>query len=318
MGGFIGKIKKVPLRNLWKKEDKDFTRWLEENIDYLNDILEFDISIESREEKVGPFRVDLYGEDNFGNKVIIENQLEKTDHDHLGKVLTYLINLEAKTAIWISSNPTDEHTKVIEWFNEVTPDNILFYLIKLEAIEIEGQPVAAPLFTIVKGPSIQAKQLGAEKKEFAQRHVLRKKFWTELLERSKGKTKICANVSPGTDHWLSTGIGKAGIVLSYLITNKYAGCELCFARGKSEYKEENVNKTWFDQLFKCKEEIERDFGASLNWKRLDDKWSSKIICEYQGLTLKDEDKWAEIQDEMIAAMIRFEKVFKARVRNLKA
>ena len=95
----IGKIKKVPLRELWKKEDKDFTKWLEENIDYLNDIIDFDISIESREENVGPFRVDLYGEDNNGNKVIIENQLEKTDHTHLGQIITYLTNLEAKTAI---------------------------------------------------------------------------------------------------------------------------------------------------------------------------------------------------------------------------
>jgi hypothetical protein len=193
MNGQIGKIKKVALRNLWKKEDKDFTSWLEENIDYLNDILDFEVSIEKREERVGPFRVDLYGEDNNGNKVIIENQLEKTNHDHLGKVLTYLINLEAQIAIWISSDPTEEHIKVIDWLNEVTPENILFYLIKLEAIQIEGQPMAAPLFTIVKGPSIEAKQLGAEKKEFAQRHVLRKKFWEQLLERSNCKTTICSN-----------------------------------------------------------------------------------------------------------------------------
>ena len=89
----IGKIKKVPLRELWKKEDKDFTEWLETEIDYLNEILDIDITIESREEKVGPFKVDLYGEDNYGNKVIIENQLEKTDHDHLGNIQTYMINL---------------------------------------------------------------------------------------------------------------------------------------------------------------------------------------------------------------------------------
>ncbi len=84
MSDSIQKIKRVPLRELWRKEDKDFTKWLEEHIDFLNDAIGFDISIESREEKVGPFKVDLYGEDNFGNKVIIENQLEKSDHNHLG------------------------------------------------------------------------------------------------------------------------------------------------------------------------------------------------------------------------------------------
>ena len=93
----IGKIHKVPLREIWRREDKDFSAWLEENIDYLNDIFEFDIVVESREEPVGPFRVDLWGEDSFGQRVIIENQLEKTDHDHLGKIVTYLTNLQGKS-----------------------------------------------------------------------------------------------------------------------------------------------------------------------------------------------------------------------------
>lgn len=92
----ICRIKKVPLRELWRKKDKDFTCWLEENIDFLNDVLDFELSVLSREEPVGPFNVDLFAEDNFGNKVVIENQLEKTDHDHLGKIITYLTNLQVK------------------------------------------------------------------------------------------------------------------------------------------------------------------------------------------------------------------------------
>jgi predicted metal-dependent hydrolase len=107
----IGKIRKVPLREIWRREDSDFSAWLEENIDYLNDIFEFDISVESREEAVGPFRVDLWGEDNFGQRVIIENQLERTDHDHLGKVITYLTNLGANRAVWIAKEPRKEHIR---------------------------------------------------------------------------------------------------------------------------------------------------------------------------------------------------------------
>jgi hypothetical protein len=312
----IGKIKKVPLRNLWKKEDKDFTRWLEENIDYLNDILDFEISIESSEEWVGPFRVDLYGEDNNGRKVIIENQLEKTDHDHLGKLLTYLVNLEAKVAIWISSDPVEEHVAVIDWLNEVAPEDMLFYLIKIEAIQIEGQPMAAPLFTIVKGPTVEAKKLGSEKKEFAQRHILRKKFWEQLLERSKEKTRLFSNVSPPTDHWMSTGIGKSGFSLSYLITNKYAGCELYLSRGKVDGDDTNFNKIWFDELYEHKDEIEKEFGEPLDWQRLNEKWASRIACHYQGLTLHDEKHWPEIQGRMIDAMIRMEKVFSKYVKQL--
>jgi len=311
----IGKIKKVCLRELWKKEDKDFTRWLEENIEYLNEVLDFDITIESREEKVGPFNVDLYGEDNLGNKVIIENQLEKTDHDHLGKVLTYLINLEANTAIWITSNPREEHAKTIEWLNEFTPDDVSFYLIKVEAIKIESQPIAAPLFSIVKGPSSESKQIGEEKKQHAQRHILRKEFWTQLLEKVRDKTKMYANVSPGIYHWLGTGAGKSGIGYSFIITNKYAGCEIYLDRGK-EYEEPNINKIRFDKLIKHKEEIEKDLGFKLNWERLDERRASKISYSFEGVGIREKDKWDELQESMIDKMISLEAVFRKYIKEM--
>lgn len=311
----IGKIKKVSLRELWQKEDKDFTRWLEENIEYLNEVLDIDISIESREEKIGPFKVDLFGEDNFGKKVIIENQLEKTDHDHLGKIITYLTNLEANTAIWITSKPTEEHIKSIEWLNEITPDDIAFYLIKIEAIKIESQPLAAPLFTVVKGPSRESKQIGAEKKEYAQRYILRKEFWIQLLEKAKEKTKLHANVSPSIYSWIGTGAGKSGIGYNYVITNKYASCEIYLDRGK-EFEEPNINKIRFDELFKHRDEIEKEFGGKLNWERLEDRRASRISVHFEGIGLKDKDKWDELQEKMIETMIRLEKAFRKYIRQL--
>ena len=216
----ISKLKKVPLRMLWKKEDRNFTRWLEKNIDFLNDVLDFDISIERREKSVGPFNVDLYGEDNFGNKVIVENQLEKTDHEHLGKVITYLTNLDANIAVWISKNPSQQHIKAVDWLNEVSPDNIAFYLVKVEAIQIEGQSAYAPLFTVIKEPSKEARQIGLEKKEYAERHVLRKEFWTNLLEKANSKTKLFSAISPNIYHWVGTGAGKSGISYNFILTNK--------------------------------------------------------------------------------------------------
>jgi len=311
----IGKIKKVPLREIWKKEDKDFTRWLEEHIDYLNDILDFDLGIESREKNVGPFKVDLYAEDDLGNKVIIENQLKKTDHDHLGKIITYLTNLEAKTAIWIASKPTEEHTKAIEWLNETTPDDISFYLIRIEAIRIESQPSVAPLFTVVKGPTTESKQRGQERKEYAQRHILRKDFWTQLLEKAKEKTNLHSNVSPCIYSWIGTGAGKSGIGYNYVITNKYADCEIYLDRGK-EFEEPNINKARFDQLYKYKEEIEKEFGGELNWDRLDNRRASRISVKFEGVGLKDEDKWDDLQNKMIDIMIRLEKAFRKYIKQL--
>lgn len=311
----IGKIKKVSLRELWEKEDRDFTKWLEENIEYLNEVLDIDISIESREEKVGPFKVDLFGVDNFGKKVIIENQLEKTDHDHLGKIITYLTNIEANTAVWITSKPTVEHVKSIEWLNEITPDDVAFYLIKIEAIKIESQELAAPLFTVVTGPSRESKQIGAEKKEYAQRHILRKEFWTQLLEKTKEKTKLHTNVSPSIYSWIGTGAGKSGIGYNYIITNKYASCEIYLDRGK-EFEEPNINKIRFDKLFKYKNEIEKEFGSEIKWERLENRRASRISIRFENVGLKDKDKWDELQNNMVDAMIKLEKSFRKYIKAL--
>lgn len=312
----IGKIKNVSLRDIWKKEDKDFSKWLEENIEYLNDILDFDLNVVSREEKVGPFKVDLFAEDDFGNKVIIENQLNKTDHDHLGKIITYLTNLEANTAIWITSKPVNEHIKAIKWLNEVTPDDISFYLIKVEAIKIEPQSLVAPLFTIIEGPSTEAKQLGEEKKQYAQRHILRKEFWTKLLEKAKERTKLHSNVSPSIYSWVGAGAGKSGISYNYVITNKYGSCEVYLNRGP-DFEEPNINKIRFSELYKHKSKIEKEFGKKLNWEKLEGRRASRISIKFEGEGLKDKDKWDKLQDKMIDAMIRLEKALKRFIRVLK-
>lgn len=312
----IGKIKNVSLRDIWKREDKDFSKWLEENIEYLNDILNFDLSIVSREEKVGPFKVDLFAEDDLGNKVIIENQLKKTDHDHLGKVITYLTNLEANTAIWITSKPVNEHIKAIKWLNEVTADDISFYLIKVEAIKIEPQSLVAPFFTIVEGPSTEAKQLGEEKKQYVQRHILRKEFWTNLLEKAKKRTKLHFNVSPNIYSWVAAGAGKSGISYNYVITNKYGSCEVYLDRG-SDFEEPNINKIRFSEIYKHKNKIEKEFGGKLNWEKLEGRRASRISIKFEGKGLKDKDKWDKLQDKMIDAMIRLEKALKRFIQVLK-
>ena len=308
----IEKIEKVNLREIWKKEDKDFTVWLEENIDYLNDKIDFDIRIESREEKVGPFKVDLYGEDNFGNKVIIENQLEKTDHTHLGQIITYLTNLGANTAIWIASNPTEEHAKAIDWLNETTPDDISFYLIKLEGIRIGKKSSVSPLFTVVKRPSKIVKQIGAEKKEYAQRHVLRKDFWTQFINEINKKNSICANISPSTDSWIAIALGMSGVGINLVVSKKYARSEVYINRGDKE-----ENKKFFDFFFGLKNQIEKNFGGELIWERMDDNVTSRIKHQLDGADVSNEKDWDKMNKFMINSVIRMQKAFKEPVRKLK-
>ncbi len=305
----IEKISKVPLRELWKKEDSGFTKWLEENIDYLCDVLGFDITILSREEKVGPFKVDLYGEDSEGHKVIIENQLEKTDHTHLGQIITYLTNLEANTAIWIASDPIDEHIAAVDWFNETTPEDIAFYLVKIEAIRIGKNSSAAPLFTVIKRPTTERKQIGMEKKEYAERHVLREKFWSQFLEACNQRNKYCANLSPSTDAWIGTALGFAGVGINIVVSKRYARTEVYINRGEKE-----ENKRIFDIFYGMKDQIEKDFGGKLIWERMEDNVTSRIKNELSGVNIANESDWSKMNDFMIDSLERMQNAFKEPVK----
>jgi len=124
----VGKIERVPLREIWAHEAYDFTKWLKDNIDVISDMIDISLFNLEREYKAGSFQVDLVAQDESGNAVVIENQLEKSDHDHLGKLLTYLTAIEAKTAIWIVAYPRPEHVKAISWLNESSMYVVRTYL----------------------------------------------------------------------------------------------------------------------------------------------------------------------------------------------
>jgi hypothetical protein len=177
----IGKIARLPLREVWKHEALDFTTWLMENIDVLSEALDVSLQDAKKEQAAGDFSVDLVAEDTTGNTVVIENQLEKSNHDHLGKLITYLAALDARIAIWIVSEPRPEHTKAITWLNE--SQEASFYLIKAEAIRIDNSAPAC-LFTLITGPSEETREVGEAKKEIADRYVVRRNFWETLLERT--------------------------------------------------------------------------------------------------------------------------------------
>ena len=305
----IGRIQKVSLREIWKREASDFTRWLADNIDYLNEVIDVDITVQTIEGNVGPYRVDIYGEDGAGNKIIIENQLEKTDHTHLGQILTYLVNLDANIAIWITAKPTEEHRQVIEWLNETTPDDMRFYMIKVEGVRIEGQQSVAPLFTVVEGPTQERKKIGAEKKEHAQRHTVRKEFWTQFIEAMNQKSPLCQNISPGTDAWISIALGSSGITLNLVATRNSTRAEIYINRGDIE-----KNKEVFDYFYKSKEKIESAFGTPLVWERMEDRVTSRIKSQLDGVNVFNQEDWPKKNSFMIDAAIRMHKTFKEPVQ----
>lgn len=309
----VGRPQRVDLRQVWEKEAKDFTAYLAKHLDVLSDFIGFNLSLLEREKGIGTLSADILAEGPTGENVIIENQLEKTDHDHLGKLVTYLSNIEAKKAIWIASDPRPEHKIAINWLNEISSPDTAFFLVKVEAYKIDDSE-AAPFFTTICGPSSEAKVIGRQKKEDAERHLKRLDFWTKLLEKARDRTNLHSNVSPSKGNWISTGAGKAGIGWSYSITMTKGSVELYIAIGPD--KKDETDKI-YEKILNDKEKIENQFGEPLIWDKVEGRHVCRIksICNIGGL--KNEDLWDQIQKDLIDRMIRLEKALNPSLSKIK-
>lgn len=308
----IGKLERVALREVWEHEAYDFTQWLQENIDVLNTALDLNLVSVDREQTAGSFSIDLVAEDQGGKMVIIENQLEKSNHDHLGKLITYLTGMGAKAAIWIVSDPRPEHVAAITWLNESSSAE--FYMVKVEAVRIGNSP-PAPLLTLIVGPSKETEAVGTTKKDIAERFELRRRWWTQLIERSQQVNKLHAHISPGDWGWLGASAGIRGLNLNYVVTMDESSAELYIDRGKGSEAE---NKSIFDQLQAHKGEIEKSFGGTLSWERLEGKRACRIrYLQPGGGYRSPEEDWPRIQDGIINVMDRLEKALRPYLKQLK-
>jgi hypothetical protein len=309
----VSKLQKVPVREAFPHEAHRFTVWLETNIDALSEGIGLQLSVLEREKAVGSFSVDLLCEDRNGDRVIIENQLERSDHDHLGKLLTYLVNLDAKTAIWVTPDVRPEHERVIDWLNETTGADYAFYLVQVEAVRIADSPYA-PLFTVLAAPDEQIREIGEVKGELAEREKRYQAFWSTLIERSRGKTHLFANIAPNTLNWISTSAGRTGYGFNYVFAKDAVQVELYIDPGSPQQ-----NKAIFDALYEDGEAIEAEFGAPLDWQRLDNRRACRIryvVGEQDALD--HPEGWPDLQEALIDAMIRLDRTFRQRIAKLKA
>lgn len=292
----VGRLRRVPLRTVWKHEAADFSVWLEQNLEILNEVLDFNLINAEREKAAGAFSVDLVGEDEEGRTVVIENQLERSDHDHLGKLLTYLAALEAQAAIWIVAHPRQEHAQAIAWLNTAT--SIPFYLIQVEAVQIGDSP-PAPLLTTIVAPSPEAQAVGATRRDLSERHKIRRRFWTLLLERARAQTQLHAQRSPSHDSWLSAGSGVTSLEWVYNLRKDQMQVSFYIDR-----QEPDLNLLLFDRLHNDKDKIEQLFGAPLRWQRLENRRVCRISYLLPDGGWSDQARWPTIADASIDAMQR--------------
>jgi hypothetical protein len=300
----VGRIRRVPLREVWRHEALGFTTWLRENVDVLNEVLGLSLQSAEREQSAGAFSVDLVADDGSDDPVIIENQLEKSDHDHLGKLITYLAALEAKKVIWIVAEPRPEHIRAITWLNQSTAAS--FYMLKLEAIRIGDSP-AAPLLTLIVGPSEEGREAGEKKREFVERHDIRQRFWAAFLELARTR-KMHTTISPSRYNWIGSGISTPrGLNLNYSVRQHEATAELYIDRGKEA---DDESKRIFDRLVEVQEQIEGAFGEPLEWQRLEDRRACRIAHTVRIGGYRDEAMWPQVHEAMLDAMTRLERALR--------
>jgi hypothetical protein len=302
----IGRLSKVEIRELWTHEQHHFSEWLskEENIELLNDTLGLTLTEVNKEVYVGSYRCDLVAKDETtGIRVIIENQLEATDHDHLGKIITYASGLDAQVIVWIVKEAREEHRSAIEWLNNKLIKNISFFLLEIQAYRI-GDSLPAPKFEVIEKPNdfIQStKSMGIDK-EISQTQAERLNFWTLFNDEIIAHGKPFNVRNPSTDHYYNVALGTSDAHVSITLVNKNntVGIEIYI----------NDKKELYDRLYENSEDIHQDLGFEMDWQRLDDKKASRIIYYIDGLNFQNHANYSSLMDEIIHKVTLLRDTFK--------
>jgi hypothetical protein len=305
----LSKIIGVPLRTVWKHEASDFTPWLSENLNEIADAIGIELEIVDIEVPVGPYYADILAKDaGTGDYVVIENQLEKTNHDHLGKCITYASVLDAKTIVWIASDVTDEHKKAMDWLNDHTSDELAFYAIKLELIKIDDSNPAIN-FNIKSLPNNVVKQAVKRKDngELSETRMTQLKFWEMFTVSLKNTTTINKLQKPRPQYWFDVALGKSGVHLSntFNTNNNTIGVRV-YINNKEAVK-------WLPYFERNKVHIESILGEALDWNPNPDN-RDKVIGLFKSFDLTEQSNWGEPINWLTKKTEDFKNVFGDLVR----
>lgn len=302
----IGKLTEVDVRELWRHEQYDFSNWLArvENLEYINDILGLTLVDVDKEAYIGSYRCDLLAKDETsGITVIIENQLECTDHDHLGKIITYASGLGAKVIVWIVKEAKEEHRAAIEWLNNNTINEINFFLIEIHAYKI-GDSEPAPKFEVVEQPNnfVKLSKAQAAEGDLNKTQSERLIFWEAFNDFVTAHGKPFNIRKPTPDHWYDVAVGSSEAHIAIDLVNK-AGkivVELYI----------NDSKALFDRLYSNREAIEKQLGFTMTWDRLDNKKAARIKYYIYGLDFDDHTNYDDLMGRTMETVVKMRSVFK--------
>lgn len=302
----IGMLEEVDIRKLWENEQRDFSSWLAEpdNIIYLNDILGLTLVDVNKEVYVGSYRCDIVAKDETSDiTVIIENQLEISNHDHLGKIITYASGLNAKVMIWIVKEAKEEHRAAIEWLNNNTNNDVNFFLIEIHAYKI-GNSDPAPKFEVVEKPNdfVKRSKVKSDDSDLNKSQGERLAFWEQFNQVVIARGKPFNLRKATTDHWYDVAMGTSDAHIAIDLVNKDGRIVVeCYI---------SDNKDLFDTFSDHKEEIESALGFELIWDRLDGKKASRIKYRIDGLNFDDHSNYNELMNRTIDVAVKMRDTFK--------
>lgn len=309
----IGRRQRVQnLRAIWPKET-DFSDWLvtEGGLALLAEDIGIEMEEPRRECRPGDFPCDVVGRKvgDENHVVVIENQFGKTNHDHLGKLLTYAAMNSAMTGIWLSEVVSDDHRQVIDWLNDNTPPQVSFYLAEIRAYRI-GDSAVAPQLDVVSRPNLEAKvQRKSEEVEQREIEIWRKEFWQEILDYINQRKPPFRTQRPGFDHWSVITLGRSGFHIGLLLNSrdKRVGCEFVLAP--------SWKKQAFEQLLAERTAIASQLGSGLQWLPLPDKKRSRILLEAD-IDPKNPANRDAVKEWMYRQSLAFYQTFQPRVQKL--
>ena len=284
----LGKIEKIDdLRTIWKHEEQDFSKWLaqEENLALLSKAIGIDMVLKETESSVGSFSVDLFAsEEGTGRKIIIENQLEDTDRDHLGKIITYASGKGAEVIVWIVKRARDEHRQAVEWLNQHTDENIGFFLVEIELWRINDS-LPAPKFTIIEKPNDWAKTMKVVE-GLSEHQKMQLEFWQAFIDYAFNndefkKTFTQRKAQP--QHWYDVSVGSSVYHIAFTINSqkKKLGAEIYIHNDKETYEHFKKSAT----------EIEQEIGAEIVWREANK--DCRILVLHDGDVKKGSDSWTQ-------------------------
>ncbi len=267
----LGRLEKIELREVWRHEALDFTRWLarKENIALLSKEVGIDIEVIETEMSVGRYNVDIYARDTESSKrIVIENQLENTNHDHLGKMLVYAAGLDADIAIWVVKDVNEEHRQAVEWLNDNSFEKINIFLVKVELWQIDNSPIA-PKFQVICEPNNWAKVLKQQSKDnITDLELKQMEYWQGFVDYAKSKDKTYISQRPSIYNWYVIRIGSSDykIKLVHSVNSDMIRCQL-----------EIFNDEIYKKLEQYKNEIDNKING-LEWEYLEDRKVNRISC----------------------------------------